>query len=127
MRRIIKLCLILICAIALFMAFDIGCLIKDIIGIPCAGCGMTRAWISLFHGDILNAFYWHPLFWLAPAAIVLALSDWRFRGKTAILYSCVGLFVAVYIVRMIFMFPYKMPMDMNYNAPVIRLLKHIIN
>lgn len=39
-------------------------------GIPCPGCGMTRAFIALLHLDIQAAFYYHPLF---PLVILLLL------------------------------------------------------
>jgi hypothetical protein len=33
-------------------------------GIPCPGCGLTRATLALFHGDIRGALRLHPLVWL---------------------------------------------------------------
>ena len=40
----------------------ITCPILFMTGISCAGCGMTRAWLSLFRLDFGAAFYYHPLF-----------------------------------------------------------------
>ncbi|MCR4908755.1 MAG: DUF2752 domain-containing protein [Lachnospiraceae bacterium] len=34
-------------------------------------CGMTRAFVSLFHGDISRAFYFHPLW---PVAIIVLIA-----------------------------------------------------
>ena len=31
------------------------CLLKDLFGIPCPGCGLTRAFLFLGHGDIRSA------------------------------------------------------------------------
>jgi hypothetical protein len=31
------------------------CLLKDVFGIPCPGCGITRAFLFLGHGDIRSA------------------------------------------------------------------------
>ena len=42
--------------------FGITCPIKFLTGISCAGCGMSRAWIAVFHLDFARAFYFHPLF-----------------------------------------------------------------
>ena len=54
----------------------VTCPIKFITGISCAGCGMSRAWLSLLRGDVSAAFFYHPLFWLpVPAAVILLL--WR--------------------------------------------------
>jgi hypothetical protein len=37
------------------------------LGIPCPGCGLTRATIALLHGDVSTALRFHPLvFVLAP-------------------------------------------------------------
>ena len=41
------------------------------LGIPCPMCGMTRAFFALFHGDVSGAFYFHPLWPLALAVIIL--------------------------------------------------------
>lgn len=46
--------------------FMIGCPIKYFWHIPCAGCGMTRAWKSVLQGDLQKAFYFHPLFLTVP-------------------------------------------------------------
>lgn len=43
-------------------SFGVTCPIKYITGISCAGCGMSRAWISLLHFNIHDAFMYHPLF-----------------------------------------------------------------
>ncbi len=38
------------------------CLFKFLTGIPCAGCGSTRAGLALAHLDLVAAFRWNPLF-----------------------------------------------------------------
>lgn len=53
----------------------ITCPILFMTGISCAGCGMTRAWLSLFRLDFGAAFYYHPLFWLPALLIVLFLFE----------------------------------------------------
>ncbi|MFY9114657.1 MAG: DUF2752 domain-containing protein [Dethiobacteria bacterium] len=37
------------------------CIFKNLTGIECPGCGMTRAFSSLFHGDIIGAVHHHKL------------------------------------------------------------------
>lgn len=81
----------------------IGCPIKFFTGVSCAGCGMTRAWISLFKLDLSGAYYYHPLFWI-PVPVAAAL---LFRNKInkkifniTIIIALVLLF-AVYIMRML--------------------------
>lgn len=38
-----------------------GCTMKLFFGIPCPGCGGTRALIALFQGKILTSIYYHAL------------------------------------------------------------------
>ena len=54
----------IVCIYLIYFAVGIGCPIKFLTGISCAGCGMTRAWWHLLHGDLRQTFYYHPLFWL---------------------------------------------------------------
>jgi hypothetical protein len=43
-----------------------------LLGIPCPGCGLTRATLALLHGDLASALRFHPLvFVLAPAYLGL--------------------------------------------------------
>ena len=40
-------------------------------GLPCPGCGLTRAFVCLGHGQVLSALHWHPLAVLLYAACLL--------------------------------------------------------
>lgn len=101
------------CIGALFIAWlalyllDIGCIFRLMTGIPCPGCGMTRAWLAALRLDFVVAFAYHPLFWVVPIAFVLAFvreevaSSKLKRGiDIAVTVLCV-LVVAVWIVRLI--------------------------
>jgi len=48
------------------------CLIKKIIGIPCPGCGLTRAVVSFFNGDISTSIQTNPLVLIVAPALVVA-------------------------------------------------------
>jgi hypothetical protein len=37
------------------------CLIRNLFGIKCPGCGMIRAMSSIFHGDLKGAFHYNKL------------------------------------------------------------------
>jgi hypothetical protein len=41
-------------------AFSPPCLFHLLTGMDCPGCGMTRAFLHLAHGDIRGAWYLHP-------------------------------------------------------------------
>lgn len=100
-----------------------------IFGIPCPGCGMTRAWISLFSGDITKAFYFHPAFLAAAIiAVCVILSEIKPKFKkskviTAIyLVLCVA-FLATYIYRMIVFFPNEEPINYNENSLLAMIIR----
>ncbi|MFD1900312.1 DUF2752 domain-containing protein [Enterococcus termitis] len=98
------------------------CVFKNIFGIPCPGCGMTRAFIHVFQLDLKGAFYYHPLFWLVPIIFGIFL----FRNKVpvfkricqnnTVIFSLLGLFITVYVVRLITLFPTTAPMDFNTHS-----------
>ncbi|MFP3940530.1 MAG: DUF2752 domain-containing protein, partial [Thermoanaerobaculia bacterium] len=43
------------------------CALKRTTGVPCPGCGLTRAWVSAVHGDFAGSLAHHPLGWLILA------------------------------------------------------------
>lgn len=95
-----------VAAIFLFYAvielFGVTCPIRFVTGISCAGCGMSRAWLSLLRLDFSAAFHYHPLFWLpVPAALLFwfrnRVPQWLYRGG---LGAAAGLFAAVYVIRL---------------------------
>ena len=47
------------------------CPFKMATGLPCPGCGLTRASVAFLHGDLSASFHFHPLG--APIVIALAL------------------------------------------------------
>jgi hypothetical protein len=48
------------------------CPLAGIFGIPCPGCGLTRATLAALRGDIATALHFHPLvFWVAPVYVFL--------------------------------------------------------
>lgn len=43
------------------------CPFYNLTGLPCPGCGLTRAFVCLGHGQWREAWHWHPLGWLIYA------------------------------------------------------------
>jgi hypothetical protein len=83
----------------------IGCPVHALTGIPCAGCGMTRAYLSLLHLDFRGAFFYHPLFWMVPLVVLTLLVR---KGPLArpklrlVLWSVfVVLTIGVYLLRLL--------------------------
>lgn len=73
-------------------------------GIPCPGCGMTRAYIALLHLDFRAAFYYHPLFWMVPLCIIVFfIKKGPFANKkirTAIWSLMIAVLIIVYLLRL---------------------------
>lgn len=84
-------------------ALGVTCPIRFLTGISCAGCGMSRAWLSLLRLDLAGALYYHPLFWLPVPAAALLLLRRRLpdRAFTAGLALCAALFILVYFIRLV--------------------------
>lgn len=79
----------------------ITCPIKFFTGVSCAGCGMTRAWVHVFRGDLVGAWSFHPLFWVVPLLIPVFLIRKRHPGLfKGILSAVVCLFLITYFLRM---------------------------
>ncbi len=50
------------------------CLFRALSGLPCPGCGLTRALVALLHGDLAAAFVYHPYsFVLLPLLGIMSL------------------------------------------------------
>ena len=99
--------------VALFVAvyalvmslFDVGCPFRAL-GMPsCPTCGLTRAYVCLFSGDIAGAFRNHPLFGLVPMAWLLVCVDQEamsFRARFLINVMLVAIGLAILIRWLIF-------------------------
>ncbi len=40
------------------------CIFKNATGLPCAGCGLTRSWVSLADGHLASSLKYHRFGWL---------------------------------------------------------------
>lgn len=75
-------------AAALLLSGAPLCPLAGWVGVPCPGCGLTRASLALLEGDVTAAVQLHPLvFVAAPAFLLLVggtiLSALRSRGDAA--------------------------------------------
>ncbi|MFT3982564.1 MAG: DUF2752 domain-containing protein [Lachnospiraceae bacterium] len=103
------------------------CLIKRLTGIPCPGCGMTRAFFYLFTGNWLLSFRMHPLAiaWAAFALYLVIMRYWcgkRPKGILPILILLCTAMFGVYLYRMITIFPNREPMTYGSSGIIYHLL-----
>ena len=106
---------LLLCAAAAACILLFGgglCVFRLVTGIPCPGCGMTRAVLALLCGDVPAALAYHPLVFTLPLVFYLLLrnifprlfpwsGDRRYqRAETALCIVLTVLFLAVYAVRL---------------------------
>ncbi|MCA9603429.1 MAG: DUF2752 domain-containing protein, partial [Myxococcales bacterium] len=75
-------------ALGLLLLVDVPvCPSKALLGVPCPGCGMTRAVKALLTGDVLGALRYHPLvFLLAPLGawwLLRELAEALGRGRVS--------------------------------------------
>lgn len=127
MKRIHKaIFLTIMCVICIAAVFIIKCPLYYVIGIPCPSCGMTRAYLSLLRGNILQAFSMHPLWWCLPFAVLIPIV-WKIKtGNVHILKIEIPvlfiLFIGVYAIRMLTLFPNTPPMDFNTDCLIFSIL-----
>ena len=73
MKILLMHLLLITCMIGLILITDGLCIIRKVINFPCPGCGLTRAWLSFFNGDILSAINYNPCFITFPFILMLAI------------------------------------------------------
>lgn len=56
------------------------CVWRSTLGFPCAGCGLTRSFVALVHGEWSRAFSFHPL---GPVLFALLWAQVPYRGLHA--------------------------------------------
>jgi hypothetical protein len=120
---------LLIAAYTVFAHYFLGssCLLASSTGLPCPGCGETRALLALLRGDLAGSVGFHPL--LIPSAAVLALYfvSWLTHEKTpkyarGLLFGLTLAIFVTYAARMVFMFPSLTPMVINQRGVLPRLI-----
>ena len=108
MQHIIILTSLIVLVLVLYFT-NIRCPFRAVTGIPCPGCGLSRAVFSAAALNFKAAFSYHPLFFLAPFYLFAAIhydtplfsGKWRRVVKWFIVLSTL-LFLAVYVYRLIF-------------------------
>lgn len=83
-RDIIVLIVIFLIYAVLIIRFDIGipCVFYEITGLYCPGCGITRLCLSLFEGDVYQAFRYNPIIFIdLPISFILFVLNIFFKNN----------------------------------------------
>ena len=100
--------------------FTATCPVFQTIGLPCAGCGMSRAIRFVLTGQFSRAYYLNPLAFLIVLFIMYCFFFRYVLGKI-VPYFVPGiviifvLMIVFYVVRMYLYFPDRVPYVYNYS------------
>ena len=108
-----------------FLSPGTFCFFKALFGIPCPGCGLGRAILSIFRGEFALSLSCHPLAMPLLGAGMLypfrrKLPDFLFR-ENLFWPAALVIVLLVYAVRMILFFPDVPPMDLNRASLLFRV------
>lgn len=100
------------------------CPSKELLGLPCPGCGLTRSILLILQGRFAESWHLQPFgyAWLL-LAVVFFLDRYLLESRqkvwvTLLVVICIGM-VALYGYRMIIMFPGEEPMT-YYEGNLLR-------
>ena len=109
--------------------FEHFCPVVLMIGYPCPGCGLTRAFVSLVMLDIPSVIQYNPAAFLW-APLILAAIFKRYIGNgdlkpflIPLIAVCI-ITIVIYIVRMIYVFPGLPPMAYEPDNLIANMLRH---
>jgi hypothetical protein len=91
------------------------CWWRRYLGLDCPGCGLTRCFISMAHGDLAGAWHYHPLGIFLFAALFAhvpyravqwwrvrrGLAEWRLPGLAIATWILIALLAAQWVWRMV--------------------------
>lgn len=122
----LKLCAFIMLLYLFLSLLHIGCPIRFVTGICCPGCGMTRAVLAALRLEFAKAFYYHPLFIMAPIMFLLFLFETYIKPgiyKAAWIIIII-LFIIVYIFRLFIFHNDVVVIDIDKSI-VLRLINQI--
>lgn len=111
LKENIVIILVLLIYVLICFIFDFkNCPFALITGLPCPGCGITRAIYCVIKLDFLSAFNYHPLVFILPFIVIICIfKDAKYikniyQNKIFWIFL-LGLVCITYILRLIFVFP----------------------
>ncbi|MCL2072055.1 MAG: DUF2752 domain-containing protein [Oscillospiraceae bacterium] len=108
------------------------CIFKVSLGLPCPGCGLTRAFGAFSRLQLGEAFWWHPLFWYIPVMLsVFVFKRLKYgredtRWFTVFMVGSMVLLIAVFAVRAVTRFPHTEPFTLNEYSFTLRIIYFVV-
>lgn len=111
------------------------CPMLALTGLPCAGCGLTRAFLCIFTGQWKRAAYIHPLSFLIIVFLLYCgyfryIKGAKIKGFTPLFIALVTVLLVFYGIRMYLYFPDRVPyvyMSDNVLADKVPEYEKLIN
>ncbi len=104
-RRRIYLILLVVLYFALAYTvmgyYNITCVFLEVFGIPCPGCGMTRAFLALLNLDFYNAAKYNILIFFMPYVFMYAFLDFKSKYHNIILIGIAVITIINWIFKLI--------------------------
>jgi len=89
-------------AAAVLLTAWLGCPLYELTGLSCPLCGTTRAFLSLFRGDVRTAFRCNLLFPLIPVGVAaVALLYGPLKGKRWLTLFLIGIAAALFLMNIL--------------------------
>lgn len=90
------------------------CPLLQITGLPCAGCGLTRAFLFMARGELARALYIQPMAFLILLFLLYCgyfryIKGSRIRGFQPLFILLVIAVLFFYVIRMLMYFPDRVP------------------
>ena len=133
----IYIILLVIMAVLVFVPGTIirtTCPVRLVTGLPCPGCGISRACALALHGEFHKSFIMHPF--LVPTILLFVLfiffKYFLVEGETRdrclkvlyiVVYITAFLMIVFYVYRMITVFPHREPMLYDKKSLIPRIIE----
>lgn len=122
-----------VCLILLEMVTGEICPMQLLFGLPCPGCGLTRAGFLVLTGHFGKAFSMHPFIYVFFAGLMYVFWQRYVKGKKEIPYGIpLLLFVILtmcmfYVYRVWMYFPNVEPMLVSKHTPLIDIRQLVVS
>ena len=88
-----------IVAYAVFNYYNINCVFLEYIGLPCPGCGMTRALISVIKFDFYNAAKYNIVIFFMPYVFAYLLFDFKHKIHKLLLMAIAVIAIVNWLIK----------------------------